>query len=769
MEKMYLIIIILLLVTGLFCQTPDWMWTSSVGDALNDIGEEIVADTFGNVYVAGTFQGTITFGTTTLTSNHNNSIFIAKIDTYGNYIWVQSLGADVLTIGGIDVDENSNLYITGSFENTLILGSLTLVSYFSNTYQSYDSSVYVAKISASGTWQWANSAEGYYDDNANDICVSSSGFAYITGDSKGSISFGTTNLTGGPNSILFIAKIDYYGQWDWAISQTGGDTTPGSNAGWGRGISLDNNMNLYVTATFRNGLFNQYQPQFGVFVGKFTSSGSLVWSKSASGNGDSSVEDITLDDNTNVFVTGFFGGSYLSFVNGPTLTNPDTEQWSIFVAGLNADGNWLWAKQAGGFQSYDSGTGIAVDSNSNVIVTGHYDSDASFGDILLNCMGLSDIFVAKLTPSGDWIYALGAGGIGTDRANSITVIGESIYLTGYFQDTIMCGEDTLISTGGYDVLLAKLGFYPISASFSVSDSFGSFPLTVQFTDTSYQGNGVLTDWLWNFGDGETSIVQNPEHTYNLPGIYSVSLSITNSQDSTSVVTVNNLIIVVNPDPELQLSLPISITFGTVNIGTQSISMSICLHNIGLAPLTVDPLTFGLPDSPFELDGTTYPFAIEYGDSAFIYLIFSPLTIGSHTDTLYIYNNSTNLPIAKIKLTGYCDYVPPAFPENVNIITVGTNSRNTRISWEAVTEDIYGNPLEPDGYLIFNCDDPYGDFNFLGFTDQLYYIHYYVTPYNDMMFYEVVSVKDYGRGLIRRLEELKQTGQIIKYKNLTSDL
>jgi len=55
------------------------------------------------------------------------------------------------------------------------------------------------------------------------------------------------------------------------------------------------------------------------------------------------------------------------------------------------------------------------------------------------------------------------------------------------------------------------------------------PLTVQFTDLSA---GSPTSWLWDFGDGNTSTAQNPQHTYSSAGTYTVNLTATNEYGST---------------------------------------------------------------------------------------------------------------------------------------------------------------------------------------------------------------------------------------------
>jgi PKD repeat protein len=76
------------------------------------------------------------------------------------------------------------------------------------------------------------------------------------------------------------------------------------------------------------------------------------------------------------------------------------------------------------------------------------------------------------------------------------------------------------------------------ASFDADPSEGCAPLEVQFTDTS---QGPPEEWWWSFGDGDTSTEQNPLHTYDAAGLYTVTLVITNplgSDSTTGTITVN---------------------------------------------------------------------------------------------------------------------------------------------------------------------------------------------------------------------------------------
>lgn len=71
----------------------------------------------------------------------------------------------------------------------------------------------------------------------------------------------------------------------------------------------------------------------------------------------------------------------------------------------------------------------------------------------------------------------------------------------------------------------------LEANFYADTTVGSAPLTVQFWDTS---DGPPTGWSWDFGDGNTSTDQNPLHTYNYAGFYTVNLTVTNATTSNLV-------------------------------------------------------------------------------------------------------------------------------------------------------------------------------------------------------------------------------------------
>ena len=135
---------------------------------------------------------------------------------------------------------------------------------------------------------------------------------------------------------------------------------------------------------------------------------------------------------------------------------------------------------------------------------------------LITC-ALTPVAFTDLTVGGpltSWYWTFGDGGTSIEQNPAYQYQD-----TGFFSITLIVG-----SNGCYDTL-TKIGYIyikPPVAKF-IKGANCTTPLTYNFTDQSI---APLT-WLWNFGDGNTSTLQNPNHTYATPGNYNISLTVTN--------------------------------------------------------------------------------------------------------------------------------------------------------------------------------------------------------------------------------------------------
>lgn len=74
------------------------------------------------------------------------------------------------------------------------------------------------------------------------------------------------------------------------------------------------------------------------------------------------------------------------------------------------------------------------------------------------------------------------------------------------------------------------------ASFTIDTTTGTAPLTVNLTDTSTDSDGTIALRFWTFGDGATSLSQNPSHGYTVPGNYNLTLQVIDNDGATSTTS-----------------------------------------------------------------------------------------------------------------------------------------------------------------------------------------------------------------------------------------
>jgi hypothetical protein len=92
MKKTFFIVLLLLNFVFIFAQLNPWLCTKKAGGTYDDYGYGIAVDACGNSYITGYFKGLATFGSTTLTSNGDYDIFVAKLDSNGNWLWAKNAG-----------------------------------------------------------------------------------------------------------------------------------------------------------------------------------------------------------------------------------------------------------------------------------------------------------------------------------------------------------------------------------------------------------------------------------------------------------------------------------------------------------------------------------------------------------------------------------------------------------------------------------------------------------------------------------------------------
>jgi hypothetical protein len=401
-------------------QVPGVTWASGGGTPHATYGRQaqargVVADAAGNTYVTGIFRDTLTLGSSRLVSTGDYDVYVAKLNAAGEYQWAaQATGYGWDLSNGVALDGAGNVYITGYTESyELNFGPHKLTSIGSGA------TLYVAQLSPTGVWQRATLASSpsytfrYIIGTA--LVVDSAGAVYVTGGMNGTVQFGATTLSNGGYGT-FVAKLSPAGTWQWA-------TLAGGSNDFGYAIALDKAGNPHIAGSFQSpqvtfGTFTLTNRGFSdIFVAKLSPAGAWQWVAQGGGRYGDVARSLAIDPAGNAYVTGGAGGDALRF-GSLTSTKADNSS-DLFVAKLDAAGTWQWVA-LGGSAGQDAGVGIVL-QGSNLTVAGTLGGPtARFGALPpVAVSGDADVGVVRLSTDGQWQWALGTGGAGSDYAQGL--------------------------------------------------------------------------------------------------------------------------------------------------------------------------------------------------------------------------------------------------------------------------------------------------------------------------------------------------------------
>ena len=370
----------------------------------------LATNLFGDVYVLGMHDTTITLGGHTLLNPgpKNHYYFIAKIDSQGNTKWIKNLGnlaCRYFEMGAneMTVDASGNLVMALSFTGSPVIGADTFI----NAATDSSSDIFVGKFDSSGSLLWGRSYGGRKYDLAHGISVAPSGSLYVLGDfQRDTITFGASIIHDTSSNVshwsIFVAKFDSLGNPIWARSSTG----PGSMYTHG-GITSEGDDNVYIVGNSYTDTVNFGSatllpaPASQAIVAKFDSSAVMQWTKIMTGSFIIPY-DLEKDACDNIWVCATMGNMMCTdTVDGHIINSPARSSDPIFIAGWTPAGTYLHdaALASGG----DDLVSIATDQCGNIYVEGDYNIDSFVvgGDTLRKSVvgsGSEYNFVARFNP-----------------------------------------------------------------------------------------------------------------------------------------------------------------------------------------------------------------------------------------------------------------------------------------------------------------------------------------------------------------------------------
>ena len=416
------------------------LWARQLGGTDFEAGKGIALDAAGNVYITGTFNGTISvdmpFGNAKLTSVGNTNFFVAKFSNNGQYQMAFADGFGFDQGNSIAVDAAGNILVGGSGNAS---GGLR--------------TAYFAKYNAAGVKQFLHRVGGGSNEWVQRIAADADNNIYITGNMQweGDYDPGPNTLTLTPAVVgvfdVFMAKYDPAGNSIFA------NKVGGNNRDEVFDMALDVNGNMYITGNFE--VTGDFDPgpneaiitgaavNRNIFFAKYTSSGAYVYAKAlGAGTLSDNGRGITADAAGNAYITGSFSGTAdfdpgagsaplaapVGFVNG-------------YFAAYNPSGEYIMAKNIGAEPA------DAAVSSGKLYLTGEFggspDFDPSPNTVQLTTTGVKNAFVAGYTLSGDYAYASQMGnyfntvGPLNEVVNqSVTDADGNIYIIGNFSGQV---------------------------------------------------------------------------------------------------------------------------------------------------------------------------------------------------------------------------------------------------------------------------------------------------------------------------------------------
>ncbi len=305
-------------------------------------------------------------------------------------------------------------------------------------------------------YTWAQSFGGLTDDYVYGMTIDNEANIYIVGKFKSApLDFGNNvSISAIGLFDIYLVKYDPTGLPLWAV-QAGGQV---ANEARDVAVNFEGDVAMtggyYGQADFSGTILTAVD-NFDTFIANYNSMGDLEWI--VTGNGDKQIKGTGLktDNDGNYIAVGYFGGTTTDTMNFGGITVTGNGDRDIYIAKISPTGNVIWVTSAGGPDNGDEPSDITIDGDNNIYITGYFKSTANFGSIQLTSTAGNDMFTAKLDPNGNFLWAKGAHGPGNNRGVAVDFdrVNGNLLMTGYMEDTLYVDAQEFISSGNDDIVI----------------------------------------------------------------------------------------------------------------------------------------------------------------------------------------------------------------------------------------------------------------------------------------------------------------------------
>jgi hypothetical protein len=486
-----------------------WDWTGNISGAGSSYFSSICMGKDSGIYLLGHFAGGLKVEEVEVFSSVQDDIFLVKYDKDGVYQWSKFLVSPFFKRkGDLAVDSEGNLYVTGSYWESIEIEDSTL------TTDRVAGSGYMVKYNPMGELLWIKELETTRGVNCDNIEIDTSDQIYLGGNFSGALTIDTIEVTGSWNeysNVMFVAHLDTSGSCLWIshavtdeymdlfglidmdLSKSGEVVASGTYTGqveFGNGVTLNT-------------------PIEGPFLVKFDEEGVAQWGTTISNDfGMAEAFDVSVDDLDRIFLTGMHLGE-VSFgelsagTNGPVMEE-------IFLARFDSAGVCTALNSYGSLgEGGDFGICYEPATDSTGYLLG------LFGDTLvmkfdtLVAVSVSggglpvspNMFIAKLKDDGEPLALKSAGVIGRQFYGEILVRKDGrLYFAGVNAGIQVkkgaATEPSSVAFVGYldQGILERVG--PVELLFSLQETI-CLGDSLQFRGSWYKETGTYLDTASN--------------------------------------------------------------------------------------------------------------------------------------------------------------------------------------------------------------------------------------------------------------------------------
>lgn len=544
-----------------------YSWMKGYGNSNSEYVSDVAVDNDGNIYVTGTFSGTLTIDGQSVVSAGSSDFYIMKMTPDGSLIWFKRGGSSAVEqANAIALDNNANVYVVGmSNDNT---------SFDGNAFPSRGAKDgFLLKLDTDGDFQYVRTLGSYMDDNALDVVVDGANNVIVTGFFNSMLQIGPLSFfqNGRGGDDAFLVKFDTSGNVLW--SMTYASTLPD----YGRRIACDVSNNVYLAGEFKGtlnigGSSLQSANDRDVYLAKLNSSGSAQWAvqlgttgndsvrslavssagivymayKQESGNpivakysssgtdagtmtfagGNVVLNDILCDTYGNVYYTGNFTGS-VDFGDGQVTSSGSGSDYFIVRYGSDDVINMhLYGNQS----SQNSLNALAIDYANNVVAGGSFSSSITINGDTETSNGQTDALVIKFERymSFGQTNILSPDCDANNMGISVDVVGGETPLMYYWSNNSTSESLSGVSAGTYSLTVVDNAHCFITQSFVLTApqapiiSFPSIPTLCPADTVTIDAPEGMLSYVWNTGSTESSI------QVHSAGVYSVVVTAQNS-------------------------------------------------------------------------------------------------------------------------------------------------------------------------------------------------------------------------------------------------